>query len=79
MQIPFGRFVDRTVQSFLPDWKFAAHMYNIDYFNTTLCDSVENDVVWMCNDFTHARYAWAALEEVRVFCRMFKVVLYSLN
>jgi len=54
-------------------------MYNIDYFNTTLCDSVENDVVWMCNDFTHARYAWAALEEVRVFCRMFKVVLYSLN
>jgi hypothetical protein len=50
-------------------------MNDIHYLDTRCGNPVENDVVWMRHDFTHARYSLAWLEKVGMLCRMLKIVL----
>ena len=59
--------------------KFAAGMNDVHHLNTGCRDTVENDVVWVRYDFTHAGYALAWLEKVGVLCRMLKIVLYPIK
>ena len=59
--------------------EFAAGMNDVHHLNAGCRDPVENDIVWMRHDFTHARYALARLEKIGMLCRMLKIVLYPIK
>jgi len=59
--------------------EFAAGMNDVHHLDTGCRDPVENNVVWMRHNFTHARYSLAWLEKVGMLCRMLKIVLYPIK